>query len=199
MLILPSGVSLFIGKMCVSHHFFCKPFTSSSWKKHLCMQHIIFFCTSHSFSLFLHSFFVVFPNLHHNLHKNFCQQGARCSLVCVCVSGSFRIDGVMRTMNTEKLIKTLPIIQNQLDALLDFQVLSTCVFVCLYACSLSKMWSIHFPVKMQMETLQSLTTVVIAGVQEAYYGDRFNVLACVCVCAWVCCTEEKKGIGLGFC
>ncbi|XP_034713007.1 phosphatidylinositol-binding clathrin assembly protein isoform X9 [Etheostoma cragini] len=31
------------------------------------------------------------------------------------------IDGVMRTMTTEKLIKTLPIIQNQLDALLDFQ------------------------------------------------------------------------------
>ncbi|XP_061618917.1 phosphatidylinositol-binding clathrin assembly protein isoform X5 [Phyllopteryx taeniolatus] len=30
-------------------------------------------------------------------------------------------EGVMRTMNTEKLIKTLPIIQNQLDALLDFQ------------------------------------------------------------------------------
>lgn len=28
----------------------------------------------------------------------------------------------MRTMNTEKLIKTLPVIQNQLDALLDFQV-----------------------------------------------------------------------------
>lgn len=33
-----------------------------------------------------------------------------------------RADGVMRTMNTEKLIKTLPVIQNQLDALLDFQV-----------------------------------------------------------------------------
>ncbi|XP_048884075.1 phosphatidylinositol-binding clathrin assembly protein isoform X3 [Brienomyrus brachyistius] len=31
------------------------------------------------------------------------------------------VDGVMRTMNTEKLMKTLPIIQNQLDALLDFQ------------------------------------------------------------------------------
>ncbi|XP_037125255.1 phosphatidylinositol-binding clathrin assembly protein-like isoform X5 [Syngnathus acus] len=31
------------------------------------------------------------------------------------------VDGVMRTMNTDKLIKTLPIIQNQLDALLDFQ------------------------------------------------------------------------------
>lgn len=35
---------------------------------------------------------------------------------------SARADGVMRTMNTEKLIKTLPTIQNQLDALLDFQV-----------------------------------------------------------------------------
>nr|XP_046185300.1 phosphatidylinositol-binding clathrin assembly protein isoform X3 [Oncorhynchus gorbuscha] len=31
------------------------------------------------------------------------------------------IDGVMRTMSIEKLIKTLPIIQSQLDALLDFQ------------------------------------------------------------------------------
>ncbi|MFT7810327.1 phosphatidylinositol-binding clathrin assembly protein-like isoform X2 [Arapaima gigas] len=31
------------------------------------------------------------------------------------------VDGVMRTMTTEKLLKTLPIIQNQLDALLDFQ------------------------------------------------------------------------------
>ncbi|CAL9694113.1 unnamed protein product [Knipowitschia caucasica] len=31
------------------------------------------------------------------------------------------IDGVMRSMNAEKLIRTLPIIQNQLDALLDFQ------------------------------------------------------------------------------
>ncbi|XP_067117477.1 phosphatidylinositol-binding clathrin assembly protein [Osmerus mordax] len=31
------------------------------------------------------------------------------------------IDGVMRTMSIEKLIRTLPIIQNQLDALLDFQ------------------------------------------------------------------------------
>lgn len=28
----------------------------------------------------------------------------------------------MRTMSTEKLMKTLPIIQNQLDALLDFEV-----------------------------------------------------------------------------
>lgn len=50
-----------------------------------------------------------------------------CSRVCVCALCS--IDGVMRTMNTEKLIKTLPIIQNQLDALLDFQV-CVCVSVC---------------------------------------------------------------------
>lgn len=31
-------------------------------------------------------------------------------------------DGVMRTMITEKLLKTVPIIQNQMDALLDFNV-----------------------------------------------------------------------------
>lgn len=33
-----------------------------------------------------------------------------------------RADGVMRTMSTEKLLKTVPIIQNQMDALLDFNV-----------------------------------------------------------------------------
>lgn len=33
-----------------------------------------------------------------------------------------RADGVMRTMNTEKLLKTLPIVQNQMDSLLDFNV-----------------------------------------------------------------------------
>ncbi|KAM9384378.1 phosphatidylinositol binding clathrin assembly protein a isoform 6-T6 [Pholidichthys leucotaenia] len=31
-------------------------------------------------------------------------------------------DGVMRTMNTEKLLRTIPIIQNQMDVLLDFNV-----------------------------------------------------------------------------
>ncbi|XP_060942343.1 phosphatidylinositol binding clathrin assembly protein a isoform X4 [Limanda limanda] len=31
-------------------------------------------------------------------------------------------DGLMRTMNTEKLLKTIPIIQNQMDVLLDFNV-----------------------------------------------------------------------------
>lgn len=62
----------------------------------------------------------------------------------------------MRTMNTEKLIKTLPIIQNQLDALLDFQVLSMLLSVCLYVCSLSKIWQIHFLIKMSRKILQSL-------------------------------------------
>lgn len=33
-----------------------------------------------------------------------------------------RSDGVMRTMNTEKLLKTISVIQNQMDALLDFNV-----------------------------------------------------------------------------
>lgn len=42
-----------------------------------------------------------------------------CVHVFLCVT---RAEGVMRTMNTDKLIKTLPTIQNQLDALLDFQV-----------------------------------------------------------------------------
>ncbi|XP_062328469.1 phosphatidylinositol binding clathrin assembly protein b isoform X10 [Osmerus eperlanus] len=32
------------------------------------------------------------------------------------------VDGVMRSMNTEKLLKTIPMIQNQMDALLDFNV-----------------------------------------------------------------------------
>lgn len=61
-----------------------------------------------------------------------------CVCICVlfvdiCVCALCSIDGVMRTMNTEKLIKTLPIIQNQLDALLDFQV---CVCICahIYVC-----------------------------------------------------------------
>lgn len=35
---------------------------------------------------------------------------------------SLRVDGVMRTMSTEKLLRTIPIIQNQMDALLDFNV-----------------------------------------------------------------------------
>lgn len=40
-----------------------------------------------------------------------------------------RTDGVMRTMSIEKLMKTLPIIQNQLDALLDFEVCKIRLFV----------------------------------------------------------------------
>lgn len=41
-----------------------------------------------------------------------------------------RADGVMRTMSTEKLLKTLPIVQNQMDSLLDFNV--SVLFCCLF-------------------------------------------------------------------
>lgn len=49
-------------------------------------------------------------------------------LICFFLNNlvSFRADGVMRTMNTEKLLKTVPIIQNQMDALLDFNVSFIC-------------------------------------------------------------------------
>lgn len=42
--------------------------------------------------------------------------------VSVSISSLCRSDGVMRTVNTEKLLKTIPIIQNQMDVLLDFNV-----------------------------------------------------------------------------
>lgn len=43
----------------------------------------------------------------------------------------------MRTMNTEKLLKTIPIIQNQMDALLDFNVSLRLNLKCIIA-----LWSI---------------------------------------------------------
>lgn len=46
----------------------------------------------------------------------------RCPLLLRLATCPRRVDGVMRTMNTEKLLKTIPIIQNQMDALLDFNV-----------------------------------------------------------------------------
>ncbi|KAJ7404126.1 Phosphatidylinositol-binding clathrin assembly protein [Pitangus sulphuratus] len=53
------------------------------------------------------------------------------------------IDGVMRTMNPEKLLKTLPIIQNQLDALLDFDA-STLNSV---LCETLSFWKRYFDMK----------------------------------------------------
>ncbi|XP_072254732.1 phosphatidylinositol-binding clathrin assembly protein [Pyxicephalus adspersus] len=44
------------------------------------------------------------------------------SHTCLTLKKNYWADGVMRTMNTEKLLKTMPIIQNQMDALLDFNV-----------------------------------------------------------------------------
>lgn len=39
----------------------------------------------------------------------------------ICIS-SFRAEGVMRTMAPEKLLKSMPILQEQIDALLEFDV-----------------------------------------------------------------------------
>lgn len=54
------------------------------------------------------------------------------------IFSSHRSDGVMRTMNTEKLLKTIPIIQNQMDVLLDFNVsssvLAELVNICINNC-----------------------------------------------------------------
>lgn len=72
--------------------------------------------------------------------------------ICVCVSSSDRIDGVMRTMNTEKLIKTLPIIQNQLDALLDFQVFS--VLCCVARCKVAHQHSARVPPPLLMSSVK---------------------------------------------
>lgn len=41
-----------------------------------------------------------------------------CASVCLCS----RADGVMRTMVPEKLLKSMPILQGQIDALLEFDV-----------------------------------------------------------------------------
>lgn len=43
------------------------------------------------------------------------------SSVSVCV----RAEGAMRTMSVEKLLKGMPILQSQIDALLDFDVSDT--------------------------------------------------------------------------
>lgn len=41
---------------------------------------------------------------------------------CCCWSVFCRADGVMRTMAPEKLLKSMPILQGQIDALLEFDV-----------------------------------------------------------------------------
>lgn len=69
-----------------------------------------------------------------------------CGCLYMCIT---RAEGVMRTMNTEKLIKTLPIIQTQLDALLDFQVNMLLVLVSVIETSGSNLLSITPPAKLQ--------------------------------------------------
>lgn len=107
--------------------------------------------------------------------------------MCVCPLCS--IDGVMRTMNTEKLIKTLPIIQNQLDALLDFQVRAFvrtwCVCVCFYVfmCVSGNinMLSLFFcTVRPDKRTLQKLS--LLTRPVTIWY---VSVIVCLYVLGWL--------------
>lgn len=48
-----------------------------------------------------------------------------CSYTSDAVLYSFSADGVMRTMTTEKLLKGMPVLQTQIDTLLEFDVSQT--------------------------------------------------------------------------
>lgn len=45
-----------------------------------------------------------------------------CYIQWVSFSQSFSAEGVMRTMTTEKLLKGMPVLQTQIDTLLEFDV-----------------------------------------------------------------------------
>ncbi|NXR99470.1 PICAL protein, partial [Oxylabes madagascariensis] len=77
------------------------------------------------------------------------------------------LDGVMRTMNPEKLLKTLPIIQNQLDALLDFDNISS-VKICL------TLISVFF----NMEIKPKPQTSIVSGVYYCLQYD-FHLKSCM--------------------
>lgn len=47
---------------------------------------------------------------------------ADCLLLKSALGGSSRAEGVMRTMTTEKLLKGMPVLQTQIDTLLEFDV-----------------------------------------------------------------------------
>lgn len=110
---------LFFVRMCIPD-FSCKLFTPRSTKiREKTLVYSLTFCiVSHFFPFVL---VYVDPISNQHLHS-FPPQGLACNCIIFFLFFSVSVDGVMRTMNTEKLIKTLPIIQNQLDALLDFQV-----------------------------------------------------------------------------
>lgn len=138
-------------KMCFRHHslgaFPLKLRLCITEKTFICKTLVSSFHISHRLPSFLHFLFLFFPHLHQHLHKKRLLNKVPATIMCVFVSCSVRIDGVMRTMNTEKLIKTLPIIQNQLDALLDFQVLcvcAACARVYIYTCTSYVMRTVTF-------------------------------------------------------
>lgn len=59
----------------------------------------------------------------------------------------YRADGVMRTMAPEKLLKSMPILQGQIDALLEFDV-------CISSKSVSCIINIVFPLKVSCMQIQ---------------------------------------------
>lgn len=137
--------------MCFRHHslgaFPLKLRLCITEKTFICKTLVSSFHISYRLPSFLHFLFLFFPHLHQHLHKKRLLNKVPATIMCVFVSCSVRIDGVMRTMNTEKLIKTLPIIQNQLDALLDFQVLcvcAACARVNIYTCTSYVMRTVTF-------------------------------------------------------
>uniref|UniRef100_A0A915CPA5 ENTH domain-containing protein n=1 Tax=Ditylenchus dipsaci TaxID=166011 RepID=A0A915CPA5_9BILA len=73
-----------------------------------------------------------------------------------------REDGLLRTMHTDKLLKTLPILQNQIDALLEFQVTSSelnngvinCSFILLFR-DLIRLFACYNDVPEALDTYKS--------------------------------------------
>ncbi len=55
----------------------------------------------------------------------FCLRAATVKSHISCFSLYVRTEGVMRTMTVEKLLKGMPTLQSQIDALLDFDVSDT--------------------------------------------------------------------------
>ncbi|XP_012869433.1 PREDICTED: phosphatidylinositol-binding clathrin assembly protein [Dipodomys ordii] len=102
--------------------------TNSSWVvvfKSLITTHHLMVYGNERFIQYLASRNTLF-NLSNFLDKSGLQDSKilvqKVNLFFCCILNIVMADGVMRTMNTEKLLKTVPIIQNQMDALLDFNV-----------------------------------------------------------------------------
>lgn len=89
---------------------------------------IIFVSRRHFYSLTKVSSTVLSPSLKQkNTESHFQKENAHvprfrvsCSCCVLCWAVRRKEDGTLRTMNAEKLLKTLPVLQAQLDSLLEF-------------------------------------------------------------------------------